>query len=107
MNAAPLPAYVRWRAQARAYLMRVRLSAACHFLVRTDLNLAEIALRTGFYDQSHFSNQFVRHRGLPPSQYRTKFAQEQELETEALLSDAERVRLSSNNMRAGSKSKLG
>jgi AraC-like DNA-binding protein len=60
-----------------------------------------------YYDQSHFSNQFVRHRGLPPSQYRTKYAQEQELESDPLLSEAERARISSNNVRPGSKSKLG
>ncbi len=62
----------RFHTTPRAYLMRVRLSAACHFLVRTDLSLAEIALRTGFYDQSHFSNQFVRAHGMAPSKYRAR-----------------------------------
>jgi PAS domain S-box-containing protein len=58
----------------RTYLTNVRLSAACHLLVSTDLPISDISLRTGFYDQSHFSNQFVRRRGLPPSQYRAKHA---------------------------------
>lgn len=58
----------------RNYLTNVRLSAACHLLVTTDLPIADISSRTGFYDQSHFSNQFVRRRGLPPSQYRAKHA---------------------------------
>ncbi len=58
----------------RAYLTNVRLNAACHLLVTTNLPIADISRQTGFYDQSHFSNQFVRHRGLPPSQYRGRFA---------------------------------
>jgi PAS domain S-box-containing protein len=89
----------------RAYLTNVRMNAACHLLVTTDLPISDISLQTGFYDQSHFSNQFVRHRGLPPSQYRTKYAQSQELAPETALIEDERVRISSNNMRAGSKSR--
>jgi PAS domain S-box-containing protein len=60
----------------RAYLTNVRMNAACHLLVTSELAISEIALQTGFYDQSHFTNQFVRHRGLPPSQYRQKYAKE-------------------------------
>ena len=33
---------------------------------------SDIALQTGFYDQSHFTHQFVRHRGVTPSRYREK-----------------------------------
>lgn len=62
----------------RSYLTNVRMNAACHLLVSTELPISEIALQTGFYDQSHFTNQFVRHRGLPPSQYRQKYAKEYE-----------------------------
>jgi len=58
----------------RNYLTNVRMNAACHLLVSTDLPISHIALQTGFYDQSHFSNQFVRHRGVPPSHFRSKFA---------------------------------
>jgi PAS domain S-box-containing protein len=90
----------------RAYLTNVRMNAACHLLVSTDLPISDISLQTGFYDQSHFSNQFVRHRGLPPSQYRTKYAQSQELAGSESLAESERVRISSNNVRPGSKSKL-
>ncbi len=62
----------------RVYLTKVRMNAACHLLLSTDLAISEIALQTGFYDQSHFTNQFARHYGLPPSQYRTKYAKERE-----------------------------
>lgn len=61
----------------RAYLTNVRLDAACRLLVTTELPISDISIRTGFYDQSHFSNQFVRRRGLPPSQYRVKHAPRQ------------------------------
>jgi len=54
----------------RSYLTKVRLAAACRLLVMTDLPLSDIALRTGFYDHSHFSNSFSNRYGLPPSKYR-------------------------------------
>jgi PAS domain S-box-containing protein len=91
----------------RAYLTSVRMNAACHLLVTTDLPISDISLQTGFYDQSHFSNQFVRHRGLPPSQYRTKYTQTQELAAEQALVEQERMRISSNSQRAPSKLKPG
>ena len=90
----------------RAYLTNVRMNAACHLLVTTDLPISDISLQTGFYDQSHFSNQFVRHRGLPPSQYRTKFTQAQALTPEEVVAEGERVRISSNTPRVGAKTKL-
>jgi PAS domain S-box-containing protein len=90
----------------RAYLTNVRMNAACHLLVTTDLPISDISLQTGFYDQSHFSNQFVRHRGLPPSQYRTKYAQSQELGPEQTLPEDERPRGSSHPLRPSSKPKL-
>ena len=77
----------------RAYLTNVRMNAACHLLVSTDLPISDISLQTGFYDQSHFSNQFVRHRGLPPSQYRTKYSQTQELASAASPSPGRHVSL--------------
>ena len=54
----------------RSYLMKVRLAAACRLLVTTELPLSDVAVRTGFYDQSHFSNHFSNRYGLPPSKYR-------------------------------------
>jgi AraC family transcriptional regulator len=37
----------------------------------TDLSLAEVAARAGFYDQSQFSHHFKRLVGVTPSQFRT------------------------------------
>jgi AraC family transcriptional regulator len=36
----------------------------------TDLSLAELAMRAGFYDQSQFSHHFKRLVGVTPGQYR-------------------------------------
>ncbi len=49
---------------------RLRLEFAAHRLVSTELPLAEIAECAGFFDQSHFTNAFRRHAGMPPLQYR-------------------------------------
>jgi AraC-like DNA-binding protein len=54
------------------YLRRVRLMAACDLLATTDLPLSVVAARTGYYDQSHLSNDLVRERGLTPTAYRAK-----------------------------------
>jgi PAS domain S-box-containing protein len=63
----------KFQTTPRKYITNVRINAACELLVSTDLPISDIALRTGFYDQSHFANQFVRHKGMPPSRYRNKF----------------------------------
>jgi PAS domain S-box-containing protein len=55
------------------YLRRVRLMAACDLLSTTDLPMSAIADRTGFYDQSHLSNDFRRDRGMSPAAYRKAF----------------------------------
>jgi PAS domain S-box-containing protein len=54
------------------YIRKVRLMAACDLLSTTDLPISVVAGRTGYYDQSHMSNEFVRERGITPLAYRTK-----------------------------------
>ena len=53
-----------------SYVMRRRLSLAQELLTNTDLGLAEIALKAGFSDQSHFCRSFHRFTGLPPRAFR-------------------------------------
>ena len=43
---------------------------------RTDLNLTEVALRNGFYDQSHFIRKFKQFSGMTPSAYRQQVQQQ-------------------------------
>ena len=47
-----------------------QLEHAASMLLRTARPLAEVALSSGFADQSHFSRVFTRHFGLPPGKYR-------------------------------------
>ena len=47
-----------------------RLELAAHLLTRSIRPLADIALASGFADQSHFSRIFARNLGLPPGEYR-------------------------------------
>jgi AraC family transcriptional regulator len=52
------------------YMRRVRIGRAQSLLSRTDLEVSEIALACGFWDQSHFTTTFRRLTGVPPYRYR-------------------------------------
>lgn len=52
------------------YLRELRIDRARRDLVETDLSLAEIAHRSGFADQSHFTRSFKRSTGWTPGAYR-------------------------------------
>jgi len=53
-----------------AYVMRRRLLRAQELLESTDLPLIDIALATGFADQSHFCRRFHQMMGMPPRTFR-------------------------------------
>jgi len=53
-----------------AYVMRRRLLRAEELLASTELPLTDIALETGFADQSHFSRRFHEMTGMPPRTFR-------------------------------------
>ena len=48
------------------YVVQQRVEAARGLLLRTDLSVAQIALRTGFSSQSHLSTSFREHAGTTP-----------------------------------------
>ena len=52
------------------YVLRKRVERAQALLGNPALSLAEVALRAGFADQSHFSRMFHRLTGLAPRQFR-------------------------------------
>ena len=54
------------------YLLKVRLEAARALLCGRDLNIQEIADRTGFFDASHLSRAFKARYGCSPMEYRKK-----------------------------------
>jgi len=55
------------------YILQVRLNAACHALCHTDDSIAEISVRTGFADQSHFTRQFRKALKMTPLEYRRRY----------------------------------
>lgn len=52
------------------YVNTIRLNAARRLLEKTDRLVSDIAVATGFFDQSHFTKIFKRERGVTPGQYR-------------------------------------
>lgn len=57
------------------YLETVRVNAA-KSLLAGGVRPAEAAIRAGFADQSHFTNQFVRYTGCTPGAYQAMFTKE-------------------------------
>jgi AraC-like DNA-binding protein len=54
------------------HVRRLRVQKAEELLAQTDLSCSEIALATGFCDQSHFTRQFGGLVGMTPARYRRK-----------------------------------
>lgn len=54
------------------YIQRIRLDAARQLLAQTRLTIAQVSRETGFYDSSHFSNQFYKYTGDTPKAFRQK-----------------------------------
>lgn len=54
------------------YVVQQRVEAARDLLLRTDLSVAQIALKTGFSSQSHLSTAFREHIGATPISFREK-----------------------------------
>jgi AraC family transcriptional regulator len=52
------------------YVRRQRVEVACRYLAESDTPLADVALLSGFADQSHFTRTFKRQTGLTPAAYR-------------------------------------
>ena len=52
------------------YLVERRVQRTKDLLAETDLPLSEIALASGFSDQSHCARRFREHVGVTPSSYR-------------------------------------
>jgi two-component system response regulator YesN len=51
-------------------LGQMRIQKAAQLLARTDTPLSQVALASGFSDQSYFTKVFRRHLGQTPGQYR-------------------------------------
>ena len=53
------------------FIRQRRIEFACDQLLQNQLPINQIALESGFYDQSHFTNAFKRVMGITPAEYRT------------------------------------
>jgi AraC family transcriptional regulator len=51
-------------------VMQRRLERTERLLAETDLSLSQVALDSGFSDQSHFSSCFRKHFGTSPRSFR-------------------------------------
>lgn len=55
------------------YLLSLRIHEAQRQLTQLTTSIADVALKTGFYDQSHFTKKFRIATGLTPSEFLKRF----------------------------------
>lgn len=55
------------------YLQKRRVGEAQTLLIHTDQTISEIAYSLGYDAQSHFNQQFSRHVGMPPGEFRKHY----------------------------------
>ena len=60
-----------YRQSVSEYTTGLRVEFACEELSKPEAQLADVAVRAGFADQSHFSRVFKRVIGVPPGAYRS------------------------------------
>ncbi len=54
------------------YHLRIRIKKAGEILCSSDLNITEVAYRTGFEDSNYFTRQFKKIAGISPSEFRKR-----------------------------------
>ncbi len=52
------------------YLNQIRINQSCELLAKTNFNLIDISIMSGFDDQSYFSKVFKKLKGVTPKDYR-------------------------------------
>lgn len=57
----------------QAFIIKLRIQAACEALPREGAEIATVALDLGFCDQSAFTQLFQKHVGLTPLKYQQRF----------------------------------
>ena len=57
----------------QAFIIKLRIQAACEILQHEDKSISEAARETGFSDHSSFTQHFQKHIGLTPLRYQRQF----------------------------------
>jgi PAS domain S-box-containing protein len=57
----------------QAFIIKLRIQAACEILQHQDKSISEAARETGFSDHSSFTQHFQKHIGLTPLHYQRQF----------------------------------
>jgi AraC family transcriptional regulator len=65
--------HVHYGMRPHAYVSARKVERACQYLRQDRLALKEIALASGFSDQSHLNRMFRRHKNITPAQYRKQY----------------------------------
>lgn len=60
-------------ASPQAFIMKLRIQAACEALQKEGAQIAEVGRELGFCDQSAFTQHFHRHMGMTPLRYLRQF----------------------------------
>lgn len=60
-------------ASPQAFIMKLRIQAACEALQKEGAQIAEVGRELGFCDQSAFTQHFHRHMGMTPLHYLRQF----------------------------------
>lgn len=60
-------------ASPQAFIMKLRIQAACEALQKEGAQIADVSRELGFCDQSAFTHHFHRHMGLTPLKYLQQF----------------------------------
>jgi AraC-like DNA-binding protein len=55
------------------YVNAMRIELACQHLTQDDLTITEICYEIGFNNVSNFNRQFLLHKSMPPSKFRTLY----------------------------------
>ncbi|HUU51592.1 MAG TPA: helix-turn-helix domain-containing protein [Candidatus Heimdallarchaeota archaeon] len=59
------------------YIKKLRIDYSKYLLLNTDISLVDSAIKTGFFDQSHFTKTFKRIERMTPSHFRKKYRREE------------------------------
>lgn len=53
-----------------SFINVLRVNEACRLLIGTEINVTRVAMECGYNNLSHFNRQFLRHKGITPSDFR-------------------------------------